>query len=261
MDIPLTQNLLDFNNKVVIVTGAGSGIGKRIATRFAEAGASVVVHYRSSETGAQDVVKNIHGMGREAIAIEADINQRRDIEYLCNKSIDNFGKIDILINNAGTYPLKTLIEMTDDEWELVLNTNLRSIYICTQIVVRQIIKQGTGGSIVNLASIEGENPASMHSHYVAAKGGVIMYTRAAALELGSYNIRVNAVSPGLIWHEGLDKVWPEGVNRYLKKVPLNRLGQPDDVADACLFLASPAARWITGVNLRVDGGMITSPGY
>jgi NAD(P)-dependent dehydrogenase (short-subunit alcohol dehydrogenase family) len=120
-----------------------------------------------------------------------------------------------------------------------------------------MIAQGQGGAIVNVTSIEAENPAPAHSHYNAAKAGAAMHTRAAAQELGPHGIRVNAVAPGLVWREGLDEAWPDGVARYLNAAPLGRLGQPEDVADACLFLASPAARWITGASLTVDGGVMT----
>jgi NAD(P)-dependent dehydrogenase (short-subunit alcohol dehydrogenase family) len=124
-----------------------------------------------------------------------------------------------------------------------------------------MVAQGSGGAVVNISSIEGIQPAPKHSHYVAAKGGVIMFTRAAANELGEHKIRVNAVSPGLVWRDGLDQDWPDGVERYQKAAPLKRVGMPDEVADACLFLASPAARWITGINLVVDGGVMTNNVY
>ncbi|MDQ4078313.1 MAG: SDR family oxidoreductase, partial [Chloroflexota bacterium] len=125
----------------------------------------------------------------------------------------------------------------------------------------QMIEQGAGGAIVNIASIEAERPAPLHAHYNAAKGGVLMYTRSAALELGPHGIRVNAVSPGLIWREGIEEQWPEGVARWREAAPLTRLGRPEDVADACLFLASPAARWISGTNLVVDGGVLVRPAF
>ncbi|UCB47534.1 MAG: 3-oxoacyl-ACP reductase FabG [Spirochaetota bacterium] len=253
--------MFDFSNKAVIVTGAGRGIGAGIAIRFAEAGAHIVVNYRTNEASANEVAEKIKTMGKKAILIRADVSRHNDVESLVKDAVKTFGRIDILINNAGTYPLSALLEMSEDEWNLVINTNLRSVHLCTQAVARQMINQKHEGAIINIASIEGENPAPQHSHYNAAKGGVLMYTRASAQELGKYNIRVNAVSPGLIWKEGLEKAWPDGVRRYLKTVPLKRLGYPDDVADTCLFLASPASRWITGVNLRVDGGMITSTGY
>ena len=172
-----------------------------------------------------------------------------------------FGALDVLINNAGSYPFSPLVEVSDIEWDQVVASNLRSVHLCTQAAARAMIAQGRPGAIVNIASIEAENPAPHHSHYVAAKAAVVMYTRSAAQELGRQGIRVNCVSPGLIWREGLDRDWPEGVNAYLRAVPLGRLGYPDDVADTCLFLASPAARWITGANLVLDGGVLTHRAY
>ena len=258
MTPPLPQYLLDFTNKVTIITGAGSGLGSGIAKRFAQASATVIVHYNHSASGAQAIVSQIAAAGGRAQAIQADVTQKTDIERLVAQATDTFGKIDVLVNNAGVYPLSSLVDMVEDEWDQVIDANLRSVFLCTQAVARQMISQGTGGAIVNIASIEGENAAPMHSHYNAAKGGVLMHTQAAAQELGPHGIRVNAVSPGLIWREGIEEAWPDGVARWQKAAPLTRLGQPDDVADACLFLASDAARWITGANLRVDGGVMTN---
>jgi NAD(P)-dependent dehydrogenase (short-subunit alcohol dehydrogenase family) len=257
VSIPSIDELLDFSGQTVIVTGSGSGLGAGIALRFAEAGAAVVVHYNTSAAGAQEVVAQIESLGGRAIAVQADVSRRPDVVRLFADTIGTFGRLDALINNAGTYPLSPLVEMSDDEWDLVVDSNLRSVFLCTQAAAKQMIAQGDGGAIVNIASIEAENPAPMHSHYNASKGGVVMHTRAAASELGPHGIRVNVVSPGLIWREGIENTWPEGVDRWQKAAPLTRLGQPDDVADACLFLASPAARWITGANLRVDGGVMT----
>ena len=257
MNIPPPKNLLDFTDKVVIVTGSGSGLGSGIALRFAEAGAAVVVNYRSSVAGAKEVVTKIEAMGGQAIAIQADVTQKTEVERLITQTVAAFGRLDVLINNAGLYPLASLLDMSEADWDMVLDSNLRSTFLCTQAAARQMIAQGEGGVIINIASIEGENPAPLHSHYNAAKGGVIMHTAAAAYELGPHGIRVNVVSPGLIWREGLEQAWPDGVERFKQAAPLGRLGLPDDVADACLFLASPAARWITGANLRVDGGVMT----
>jgi len=258
MEIPHPHNLLDFTNKVTIVTGSGSGLGTGIAKRFAQAGSAIVINYRSSKAGAQAAVAEIEATGGHAIAIQADVTKKEDVERLVNETIAAFGKVDVLINNSGIYPLSTLVEMAETEWAAVIDANLRSVFLCTQATAKQMIAQGSGGAIVNIASIEGENPAPMHSHYNAAKGGVLMHTMAAANELGPHGIRVNAVSPGLLWREGIEQTWPDGVERWQKAAALTRLGQFDDVGDACLFLASPAARWITGVNLRVDGGVMTN---
>jgi len=261
MDVPHPHQLLDFSGQVVVVTGSGSGLGSGIALRFAEAGAKVVVNYRSSAEGAQAIVAEIEALGGSAVALQADVSQKADVTRLVEKTVQHFGQLNILINNAGLYPLHSLLDMTEEEWDLVLDSNLRSTFLCTQAAARQMMNQGSSGAIVNIASIEGQNPAPNHSHYDAAKGGVLIHTAASAYELGPHGIRVNAVSPGLIWREGLEEEWPDGVTRWQKAAPLTRLGLPSDVADACLFLASPAARWITGINLVVDGGVMTHQIY
>ncbi len=261
MSVPSTDQLLNFSGQVVLITGGGSGIGAGIALRFAGAGADVALSYFSSEAGAHQVVDAIRAQDRKAVAVQADLRSRADVERLVEKTIEQLGSLDVLINNAGVDPLAPLLEMTDEQWDEVVDTNLRSVYLCTQLGATQMIRQGSGGAIVNIASIEAENATAMHSHYHATKAGVVMHTKAAARELGEHGIRVNVVSPGLIWAEGLNQDWPDGVSRYLAAAPLGRLGQPDDVADACLFLASSAARWITGANLVVDGGVLTSTVY
>ena len=254
---PETARLLDFTGRRVLVTGSGSGLGTGIAVRFAEAGADVVVHFLTSADGARRVVASIMALGRRAAAIQADVSRRTEVERLFAQAASELGPIDVLVNNAGVYPLSALVDMGDEDWERVVGSNLRGVFLCTQAFARHRIALGGGGSVVNIASIEAQNPAPLHSHYNAAKAGVLMHTRAAASELGSHGIRVNSVSPGLIWREGLDQAWPDGVERWKRAAPLGRLGLPADVADACLFLASPAARWITGADLLVDGGVMT----
>jgi NAD(P)-dependent dehydrogenase (short-subunit alcohol dehydrogenase family) len=256
-ELPAVQSLFDLSGKVALITGSGSGMGRGIAARFAEAGASVMLHYHTSASGAEALAAHIRGRGGRAATSAADVTSPKRVAELVESTVETFGGLDILINNAGIYPLAGVIEMSVDAWDEVLDADLKSVFLCTQAAARRMIAQGSGGAIVNITSIEAENPAPRHSHYNAAKGGVLMYTRAAASELGPYNIRVNAVAPGLIWREGLDQSWPDGVARYLATAPLGRLGQPEDVADACLFLASPAARWITGASLTVDGGVMT----
>jgi NAD(P)-dependent dehydrogenase (short-subunit alcohol dehydrogenase family) len=214
--------LLDLTGRSALVTGGGRGIGAAIARRLGEAGAAVVVNFRTSADGAS-------------------------------------GGLDLLVNNAGIYPVSTLLEMDEEEWDAVVDANLKSVHLCTRTAAAWMIEQGKGGAIVNIASIEGHAPAPMHAHYDAAKAGVIMHTRSAAQELGPHGIRVNAVSPGLIHAEGIEEAWPEGVQRWLDAVPLGRMGRRVEVADACLFLASPAAGWITGAVLPVDGGVLSRP--
>lgn len=248
----------DFSGKAVVVTGGSRGIGAGIARGFAQAGASVVVNYRTGATEAEQVVAEIRQAGGEATAVSADVTQKQDVARLVEQTVGEYGRIDIWINNAGSYPLDPLTDMSEAAWDDVISSNLRSVFLGTQAAANQMIQQGDGGAIINIASIEAENPAPLHSHYTSAKAGVIMHTKTAANELGQHNIRVNAVSPGLIWRDGIDEQWPEGVDRWQKAAPLTRLGQPADVANACLFLASPAASWITGINLRVDGGVMTN---
>jgi NAD(P)-dependent dehydrogenase (short-subunit alcohol dehydrogenase family) len=261
MDYPPVSNLLDFSGKVVLVTGAAVRIGAGIVMRFFEAGADVVVHYHSSEESAEEIKKEIVKRGRKALVIKADLTQQSEVEGLMKAIVKEYGRLDVLINNAGAYPGTPLIEMQAEDWQYVLDVNLTSVFLCTNAAAQQMIRQGSGGAVVNISSIESQNPASGHAHYCAAKAGLDQFSRTAALELGQYGIRVNVVSPGLIWCEGLEQRWPDGVQRFLKAAPLKRLGMPPDVADACLFLASPAARWITGANLVVDGGVLTTQAY
>ncbi|HEX3271772.1 MAG TPA: glucose 1-dehydrogenase [Ktedonobacterales bacterium] len=258
---PPVRSLLDLSEKVVIVTGGGSGVGRGVTLRFAEAGARVVTHYHSSAAGAEAVVEAITTNGGRATSYQGDLSDPDAATGLIAHAVSTFGRVDALVNNAGIYPLASVLEMTVEEWDTLMNANLRSVFLCTQATARQIIAQASGGAIVNITSIEAENPAPNHSHYNASKGGVLMYTRAAANELGRHGIRVNAVAPGLIWKDDIEQTWPDGVARWRRAAPLGRLGMPEDIADACLFLVSPAARWITGASLTVDGGVMTHQIY
>lgn len=255
MSAPPISELFDFTGRVVVVTGASRGIGRAVAERFHAGGATVAVHYRSGKSDAEAVAASLD----RAVAVGGDLSEPDAVETLFRNVDDELGPIDVLINNAGIYPRHSVLEAPPDGWQEVVDANLRTTHLCTQAAARSMKARDAGGAIVNVASIEGLHPATSHSHYVAAKAGVLRYTQAAALELGVYRIRVNAVSPGLIWREGIEDAWPEGVQSYQERAPLRRLGQPDDVADACLFLAGRGARWITGANLVVDGGILTAP--
>ena len=255
------SNPFDFTGKVVLVTGSGSGLGSHIALCFSRTGASLAVHYRSHREGAESLAGGIRDAGGRAAIFQADLSREEDVDQMMAQASRELGNIDVLINNAGEYPSSRLLEMSVAEWDRVLDSNLRSTFLTTRAVARQMEKGGRGGAIINIASIEGTFPAAGHGHYNAAKAGVLMLTRSSALELGRHNIRVNSISPGLIWREGIEQAWPEGVGSWMKDAPLQRLGQPQDIADACLFLASASAGWITGTNLVVDGGISARPAF
>jgi NAD(P)-dependent dehydrogenase (short-subunit alcohol dehydrogenase family) len=260
VDVPASDVLLNLSGKVAIVTGASQGIGASIARRFAEAGSAVVVHYRRKAREALEVATSITAAGGDAIVIQADLRDAAAVRNVVDQAAMRFGRLDLLVNNAGTFPNRTLLEMTQDEWRDMYESVVDTTMLCTQAAAQQMKSSG-GGAIVNIGSIGAVHPAPDHSHYNSAKAAVVMFTKSAALELGGYDIRVNAVSPGLIARPGIEEQWPEGVARWQAKALLGRLGQPEDVADACLFLASPAARWITGQNLVVDGGVTSSAIY
>lgn len=239
-------DLLSLDNKTVLVTGASGNIGHGIAARLAEAGASIVAHYHRNADSAHALVDAI-GAGE---VFGADLRSEAAVDEL-------FGRFrpDCVVNNAAKQAVSPLPEMSLDDWRGIHADNLDSAFLVTQRAALEWRQAGREGAVVNIASIEGIDPAVGHAHYATSKAGLIMFTRACALEYGRDGIRVNAVSPGLIYRDRIETDWPEGVERWQAKVPLGRLGTPNDVADAVLFLLSPAARWISGVNLIVDGGM------
>ncbi|HEY8372174.1 MAG TPA: SDR family NAD(P)-dependent oxidoreductase [Pseudonocardiaceae bacterium] len=253
------RGLPDLSGSVVIVTGAAGGVGAGVARRFAAAGATVVVHHRTGAERAARVVAELEAAGGRAVALAADLRDAEQADGLVRDTVDRFGRLDVLVNNAGVQPVRPLTEITPEEWRAVVAGNLDTAFLTTRAAARVMIERGTGGAIVSIASIEGSQPAFGHAHYAAAKAAVLMHVRAAALEYGPHGIRVNAVSPGLIAREGIEREWPEGVARWRNAAPLGRLGTPEDVGNACVFLASPLASWITGHNLVVDGGVSTHP--
>ncbi len=256
---PAVSSLLDFSGQSVVVTGASRGIGQGIALRFAEAGAKVLVVYRSQKAGADETVAQIHALGGQAESVAADVSTRAGADAVLAAAQTHFGGVDVLINNAGIYPMHGLLDMQDADWRAVVDGNLTSVFLMTQVVARAMVAAKTGGAIVNLSSIEGHAPAPAHSHYTSAKAAVNMHTRSAALELGPEGIRINAVAPGLTFYPELPTLWADGVQRYEAAAPLGRLVKREEVADACLFLASPAASAISGVCLSVDAGVSATP--
>ena len=240
---PPVSNLLDLAGETALVTGASGNIGRAIARRLAEAGAGVALHYHRDEASASAL-----GAELGAAALQADLADAAAVEAMFAAS-----GATLLVNNAAAQPVQPLEGMDIGAWRGVLQANLDGPFLLVQQAARAWGERG--GAIVNVSSIEGSDPAAGHAHYATSKAGLIMFSRAAALEYGPRGIRVNCVSPGLIDREGLASDWPDGVARWQGRAPLGRLGTPNDVADAVLFLLSPASRWISGANLAVDGGM------
>jgi NAD(P)-dependent dehydrogenase (short-subunit alcohol dehydrogenase family) len=256
------QELMDFEGKVAVVTGAGKGVGVGIATWLADAGANVVVTSRTL-SDLEKVVKDIEATGRKALAIPGDISRAADVKRVFDGAVRHFGKIDILVNNAAIFPSYNFLEITEQQWQQVQDINVKGTFLCAQAAARQMVKQGKGGKIVNIASIEGEFPLTAgRTHYHASKGAVINFTRGLAKELAEYKINVNAIAPGMTDTPGLSAAmggWkPDAMTG---RIPLGRLGTPDDIAKAVLFLASDAAAYVTGAILFVDGGLLLGRGW
>lgn len=243
--------------QVALVTGAGGGIGRAIALRFAEEGAAVALHHRTR--GVEDAVARVREAGGRAIALRADLRAEEACARLVREAAEwGGGRLTALVNNAGVQPTRALPGMTLAQWREVVDTNLSSVFACTQAAAR-VMGEAGGGSVTHIASVEAGRPAALHAHYCAAKAAVVMHARSAALEYGPHGIRVNTVSPGLIARDGLEEDWPDGVRRWREAAPTGRLGRPEDIGDACVFLASSLASWITGHDLVVDGGVSARP--
>lgn len=235
------------------MTGAGGGIGTGIAGRLAAAGADVVAHTRSSP------VTTTGPTGEPVPVITADLTAEDGPGAVIDETLQLRGRVDGLVNNAAIQPVAALADLADADWRAMLDTDLTAAHRLTRLAAAAMIEAGTGGSIVHIASIEATQPAPDHEHYGVAKAGLVMHARAAASAYGRSGVRVNAVSPGLIDRPGLADEWPDGVGRWLAAAPLGRLGTPEDVGDACVFLCSDLSRWVTGAELVVDGGVLTRP--
>jgi len=241
--------------KVAVVTGASRGIGRSIALKLASEGAKVVVNYSGSQAKAEEVVATIQENGGEAIAVQASVSKTEEVTALMNAAVKTFGSLDILVNNAGITRDNLLMRMKEDEWDDVLDTNLKGVFLCTKAVTRQMMKQ-RAGRIINISSIVGVAGNAGQANYVAAKAGVIGLTKTTAKELASRNILVNAIAPGFIETEMTEQL-PEDLKQgMLTQIPLAKLGQPEDIAKAVAFLASDDANYMTGQTLHIDGGMV-----
>ena len=255
--VPAVADLLSLKGQRALVTGGSGNIGHGIAVRLAEAGADVVVHYVANAEGAAQTVEAVAASGGIGIAIQADLSHPDQVAEMFSEIDETGPPVSCVVNNAGSYPVQVFTEISASDWQQVMSANLDSAVYVSQEAIRRMCDRGSGGAIVNIASIEGTDPATDHSHYATSKAGLLMLTRSCTPEYGRKGIRINAVSPGLIARDDIDKNWPEGVASWLEHAPLERMGLSTDVADAVLFLLSPASRWISGVNLVVDGGMST----
>ncbi len=241
--------------KTAVVTGGSRGIGRAICIELAKQGANVVVNYSGSEAKAAEVVREIEALGTKAVAIQANVADSAAVESLMKKALEMFGTIDILVNNAGITRDNLLMRMKEQEWDDVMDTNLKGVFLCTKAVTRQMMKQ-RAGRIINISSIVGVAGNPGQANYVAAKAGVIGLTKTTAQELASRNILVNAIAPGFITTEMTDALPEEIKETMLKQIPLAKLGQPEDIAKAVVFLASDSANYITGQTLHIDGGLV-----
>ena len=242
-------------NKVAIVTGAGRGIGRATAVRLAEEGAAVVVA-EIDEAGAHETADLITAGGRQAVAIATDVAEQAQIEQLISGAVDTFGRLDILVNNAAILGRTLLLDITVEEWDRYMAVNVRGAFLCSQAAIRWWVDNDVKGAIVNLGSVESTIAFPEQVHYATSKGAVLMMTKALALDVAPYGIRVNAVGPGTVDSRGFFASEPEKRTKYEAMHPLGRLGQPIDIANAILFLASEEADWVTGEILYVDGGYL-----
>lgn len=246
-----------------LVTGANSGIGREIALRLAREGASVAVNYLSRPEDADAVVKEIEEAGGKGIAVQADISNEQQVDAMFVRAVAELGGIDILVNNAGMETNHPFLEMPLDAWRKVIEVDLTGAFICAQRAARQMVQSGTGGAIVNISSVHQIIPWGGFAHYCAAKAGMEMMTKTAALELATQKVRVNSVAPGAIKTPINQNVWddPQGLSDLLRKIPTARMGETEEVAKVVAFLCSDEASYITGATLYVDGGMTLYPEF
>jgi len=252
-------SMFALTDKVAIVTGGGRGIGRAIALGLAQAGADVVVAARTVAE-IEDTAANVRGEGRKALAIPADVRNVDQVASLLDETLGLFNRVDILVNNAGGTFSAPALEVSANAWEAIVRENLSSVFICSKIIGEAMVKQ-KAGNIINMSSVAGLGPYPRNAHYAASKAGIISLTKTLAVEWAPYNIRVNAIAPGIIPTSGSDSVVQERPgyrDAQLKRIPLGRFGKPEDIIGVAVFLASDASAYITGETILVNGGLTST---
>lgn len=246
---------MDLENKIALVTGASAGIGREVALALAAEGAHIAINYNGKLDGAQKVKEEVEKIGQKAMIVQANVAKSEEVERMVKEVIEHFGRIDILVNNAGITKDNLLMRMKEEDWDAVLEVNLKGVFLCTKAVAKSMMKQRSG-KIINIASVSGQMGNAGQANYAASKAGVIGFTKTVARELASRNINSNAVAPGFIATKMTDVLADDVKEGILKQVPLARLGTAKEVAHAVVFLASPKADYITGQVINVNGGMV-----
>ena len=250
-------DLFDLSGEVAMVTGGAVNIGRGIVRKLAAAGADVVIAYNCSAGPAEELAAEIEGAGGDVLTVCVDVRDGDQVRDMVDATVEAFGRLDVLVNNAGIFTVSPQVDLSIEGWDMVFDTNLRGLFLCTRAAAAHMIARGGGGRIVNIASTNGIHPGfGGTAHYDASKGGVIAYTRSLAAELAAHRIRVNAVGPGLIDSPGLRADAAELAEMVEQRMPLKRLGTPDDIGNAVLFLSTRASDWITGQTLFVEGGYL-----
>jgi NAD(P)-dependent dehydrogenase (short-subunit alcohol dehydrogenase family) len=255
----MSATLFSLEGKVALVTGGGRGLGRAGALALAGAGADVVLVSRT-RSQLEETAGLIERLGRRAVVATADTRSGKDVEAAVQAAVDAFGRIDILFNNAGTNIRKNVVDMPDEDWHTIMDTNVKGAFLVARAVARQMVRQGSG-TIINMSSMSAASAEPTKAVYAASKGAVALLTKGLALELAPHGIRVNAIAPGYMLTslvKGGLEADPERKKRVLARIPLGRLGEPEEIGGALVFLASEAARYITGATITIDGGWTAS---